>query len=72
MQLMQRFLGVTLLVLMVSAVEGADSWQTVFDEGGVLVQQRPYADSPLMEVRGVIRVTSSMNALMAGSCLSAR
>jgi hypothetical protein len=65
MQLMQRFLGVTLLVLMVSAVEGADSWQTVFDEGGVLVQQRPYADSPLMEVRGVIRVTSSMNALMA-------
>jgi hypothetical protein len=65
MRLIRRFLSVFLLVLMASAVDGADTWQTVFAEGGVLVQQRPYGDSPLMEVRGVIRVTSSLNALMA-------
>ncbi len=60
-----RFFNFVLLALMASTVDGADGWQTVFDEGGVRVQQRPYLDSPLMEVRGEIRVTSSLNALMA-------
>lgn len=41
------------------------TWETVFDEGGVTVQRRPYRDSPLMEMKGEVRVASSLNALMA-------
>jgi hypothetical protein len=43
----------------------ASAWETVFDEGDVLVQQRPYEGSPLMEVRGEVRVSASLSALMA-------
>jgi hypothetical protein len=53
------------------------TWETVFEEGGVTVQRRPYRDSPLMEMKGEVRVASSLNALMAllkdaerGFCLS--
>lgn len=44
---------------------GAGAWETVFDAEGVEVQQRPYGDSPLKEVKGEVRVTASLNALMA-------
>ena len=39
-------------------------WQ-VFEDDEVRVWQRPYADSPLLEVRGEVRVSASLNALMA-------
>lgn len=53
------------LVLQLAIPVYSASWETVFDEGGVTVQRRPYGDSPLMEMKGEIRVTSSLNALMA-------
>jgi len=40
-------------------------WDTVFDHDGVLVQQRPYGNSPLKEIKGEVQVSASMNALMA-------
>jgi hypothetical protein len=55
-----------LIVLAVQAGPvNAASWDTVHDDGRVHVQQRPYGNSPLHEVRGQIRVRASLNALMA-------
>ena len=52
-------------VLLVGLTSPAAAWQQVFDQGGVRVWQRPYADSPLLEVRGEVEVQASLNALMA-------
>lgn len=42
-----------------------DGWDTVAEEDGVLVLQRPYGSSPLMELRGEVRLQASLNAVMA-------
>jgi hypothetical protein len=60
-----RFSGILLLMLSSSLARGSNGWQEVFDEGSVRVLQRPYGESPLMEVRGEIRVSASLNAVMA-------
>lgn len=57
--------GNWLAIVVVLAVPAAAAWDTVFDDGNVTVQQRPYGASPLHEVKGVTRVTASLNALMA-------
>jgi hypothetical protein len=54
-----------LLTLLALYPAPAGAWETVFEGGGVLVQQRPYAGSALMEMRGEVRVPASLNALMA-------
>ena len=54
-----------LLILLTVAPTHADEWATVSDDGGVLVQQRKYKNSPLMELRGQTRLTASLNAVMA-------
>lgn len=54
-----------LIILSLALPATADAWDTVFDDGVVRVQQRPYGSSPLMEVKGEVRVTASLNALMA-------
>ncbi len=41
------------------------AWEPVFDAGGVQVWQRAYQGSPLLEIRGEVEVTSTLNALMA-------
>ena len=41
------------------------AWEQVFEDEEVRVWQRPYADSPLLEVRGEVRVSATLNALMA-------
>ena len=43
----------------------AESWETVFEEGGLLVERRAYSGSALQEIRGVIRLEASLNAVMA-------
>lgn len=43
----------------------ANGWETVFEDGSVVVQQRNYANSPLMELRGQTRLKASLNAIMA-------
>jgi len=57
--------GSLLAVLLLVCTVPARAWETVFVEGGVRVQRRPFADSVLMEVRGRVRVAASLNALMA-------
>jgi hypothetical protein len=47
------------------AATPAQGWETVFDEEGVLVERRAYPGSSLQEIRGVIRLRSSLNAVMA-------
>lgn len=54
-----------LLVLANSAPTHASEWQAVFEGDGVLVEQRAYDNSPLMELRGQTRLTASLNAVMA-------
>jgi hypothetical protein len=41
------------------------AWQLVHDAGGVRVERRDYAGSPLQEVRGKTRVQATLNAVMA-------
>jgi hypothetical protein len=53
------------ITLLFSLPVSSLAWETVFDADGVSVWQRPYADSPLLEVRGEIEVRASLNALMA-------
>ena len=54
-----------LLTFLPLAFARAESWETVFDEGGLLVERRAYAGSALQEIRGVIRLETSLNAVMA-------
>ena len=54
-----------LLILVIIAPTHAGEWATVFDDGGVFVQQRKYKNSPLMELRGHTRLKASLNAVMA-------
>ena len=60
---LSRCSAVIALVLCLSSQSQA--WEQVFDEGGVRVWQRPYANSPLLEVRGEVVVAASLNAVMA-------
>ena len=59
--------AIAILVLLIAFVPGvrAGNWQTVFEQDGLLVEQRPYGDSPLMELRGQVNVRASLNAVMA-------
>ena len=43
----------------------ASSWQQVVDKDNLTIYQRPYRQSPLYEIKGVTRVKSSLNALVA-------
>jgi hypothetical protein len=61
MTIMRRVL---VIVLLASVASPSIAWQQVFDEGGVSVWQRPYGNSPLLEVRGEVEVNSTLNALM--------
>jgi len=54
-----------LLVLSAASVTRANGWETVFDEDGLLVARRAYSGSALQEIRGVIRLETSLNAVMA-------
>lgn len=54
-----------LLTFLPLAFSRDESWETVFDEGGLLVERRAYAGSALQEIRGVIRLEASLNAVMA-------
>jgi hypothetical protein len=54
-----------LLLLSGVTVTSANGWETVFDEGGLLVERRAYSGSALQEIRGVIRLETSLNAVMA-------
>jgi START domain-containing protein len=54
-----------LVALLPLAFARAESWETVFDADGLLVERRPYAGSALQEIRGVIRLQTSLNAVMA-------
>lgn len=56
---------ILLLVLSYAPPTHAGEWQTVFEDGAVLVEQRNYDNSPLMELRGQTRLTASLNAVMA-------
>ena len=53
------------LILSTAPLTHADEWQSVFQGAGVLVEQRNYDNSPLMELRGQTRLTASLNAVMA-------
>ena len=59
-----RAVGLLLILLNVAPAH-AGEWSTVYDDAGVLVQQRNYKKSPLMELRGQTRLKSSLNAVMA-------
>jgi hypothetical protein len=54
-----------LLIMVPGTATLAEGWETVFDEEGLLVERRPYAGSALQEIRGVIRLKTSLNAMMA-------
>jgi hypothetical protein len=58
-----RVACLSLILLLLPLPAGA--WDTVFDSGGVRVQQRPYPGTPLLETRGEVRAAASLNALMA-------
>ena len=60
------FRGVCLLLMFVPVtLARAESWETVVDSEGLLVERRAYAGSALQEIRGVIRLETSLNAVMA-------
>lgn len=48
-----------------AAGENRDGWETVYQQGELSVQRRDYQGSTLDEVKGVVRVRASLNALMA-------
>ncbi len=54
--------SLTLLCLLLAPA--ALAWETVHDDGSVRVQQRAWGDSPLLEMRGTMRVTATLDALM--------
>lgn len=54
-----------LLALASPLLTHANDWQAVFEGDRVLVEQRTYDNSPLMELRGQTRLTGSLNAVMA-------
>ena len=54
-----------LVALVMPGTAAAGAWETVLEENGLRVQQRPYEGSPLLEVRGEIQVSASLNAIMA-------
>jgi len=63
-------LGVFRMLCLVPAflpvtVAWAESWETVFDENGLVVESRAYPGSALREIRGVIHLETSLNAVMA-------
>jgi len=53
------------VVLSAVSVTWANSWETVFDDDGLSVERRAYSGSALQEIRGVIRLETSLNAVMA-------
>jgi hypothetical protein len=57
--------GVGLLLAMSAAYARGSGWEVVLEAGDLQVWQRPYAGSSLNEIRGELRVQSSLNALMA-------
>ena len=60
-----RAAGVALWVAMSAAHARDTGWEVVLEAGNLQVWQRPYAGSSLNEIRGQLRVRSSLNALMA-------
>ena len=54
-----------ILTLAVVTPVWAESWDTVVDGEGLLIEQRAYAGSALQEIRGRIRLKTSLNAVMA-------
>lgn len=47
------------------AEQNGQGWKTVYKHGDLRVQRRDYQGSALDEVKGVVRVRASLNALMA-------
>ncbi|MCB1703557.1 MAG: hypothetical protein KDI17_01785 [Halioglobus sp.] len=48
-----------------TASAAGDDWQTVYDSEGLRILKRDYAGSALDEIKGVLRVKASLNAVMA-------
>ncbi|MGB1141845.1 MAG: hypothetical protein ACPG1A_13165, partial [Halioglobus sp.] len=53
------------LLLGLAGPARSEDWQVIHDDGDVLVQQRAYIDSPLMELRGQTRLRGSLGEVMA-------
>lgn len=59
-----RVLSITAILLFTLAVE-AEHWQLVYEDQDVSVARRDYQGSQLDEVRGIVRVRATLNAVMA-------
>lgn len=64
---LRRLSTVAMVLCFVMSVANvrAQAWEVVLEAGNLQVWQRPYAGSSLNEIRGQLRVRSSLNALMA-------
>jgi hypothetical protein len=54
-----------ILMLQVAKVAMANDWQLVYKADNLSVSKRDYAGSALDEIKGVVRVKASLNAVMA-------
>ena len=62
--LLLRALGVTVMLLVTLSAQAGD-WTLVYEDKDVRVDRRDYQGSELDEVRGVLRVKATLNAVMA-------
>ncbi len=53
------------LLALLSFPAFAADWKSIHDDGNVRVQQRPYKNSPLQEIRGEVQVQASLAAVVA-------
>jgi hypothetical protein len=53
------------LILLASAHGQSPGWESVYEAGDVRIERRDYVGSELNEIRGVIRLKASLNAVMA-------
>ena len=56
---------VVVVLLPCPALAAANDWELVFDSNNLRVLKRDYAGSALDEIKGVVRVKASLNAVMA-------
>ena len=56
--------GCFLALLLVSPLPAA-GWESVYDQGDLVVVRRAYHGSSLKEIRGITRLNASLNAVMA-------
>lgn len=62
---MDRAACLFLLLGLLTNPTWAESWEAVVDENGLLVERRAYSGSELQEIRGRIRLNTTLNAVMA-------